>query len=46
VINYESSVKLKKYFSTDDTLFTIAGAHHNDLSKFDAYKFNLNKILE
>jgi fermentation-respiration switch protein FrsA (DUF1100 family) len=46
VIYYDSSLKLKKYFSSDDTLFTIAGGHHNDLSKFDSYNFNLNKILE
>jgi fermentation-respiration switch protein FrsA (DUF1100 family) len=46
VIYYESSVKLKKNFSQNDTLFTISGGHHNDLSKFEAYNSNLNKILE
>ena len=46
VVYYDSSIKLKNYFKSSDTLFTIQGGHHNDLNKFEAYKTNLNKILE
>ena len=45
VIYYESSLKLQKLFKTSDTLFTIPGAHHNDLNNFDGYKSNLRYIL-
>jgi len=46
VIYYESSTKLQQYFKPGDTLITIKGGRHNNLSQFDEFKNGLKETLE
>lgn len=45
VINYDSSLKLKKEFKAQDTLITLKGQGHNGMTDNEQYKLELAKIL-
>jgi uncharacterized protein len=45
VIPFSHSLLLKKDFKSADSLFTINGGHHNDLSSFDEYNEVMKQIL-
>lgn len=45
VINYDSSLKLKKEFKAQDTLITLKGQGHNGMTDNEEYKLELAKIL-
>jgi pimeloyl-ACP methyl ester carboxylesterase len=45
VINYGSSLKLKKQFKAKDTLITLNGQGHNGMTDNEEYKKELAKIL-
>jgi uncharacterized protein len=46
VIYYGSSIKLRKFFKPGDTLFTIQGGRHNNLSAFEDYHNALKQALQ
>lgn len=45
VINYESSLKLKEFFKTTDTLIILNGQGHNGMTNNPEYKIEMEKIL-
>ena len=45
VIYYESSLKLKENFKTQDTLIILKGQGHNGITENENYKVELKKIL-
>ena len=46
VIYYDSSIKLQKLLKPGDTLFTIQGGRHNNLSAFESYHKGLKQALQ
>ena len=45
VIPYESSVKLKEYFKQGDTLITLNGQLHNNMTNNPEYKIAIKRLL-
>ncbi len=46
VIYYDSSIKLKQFFKSADTLITLNGQGHNGITENADYKIAISKILE
>ena len=45
IIYYESSLKLKELFKKQDTLITLNGQKHNEITDNEAYKIEIKRIL-
>ena len=45
VIYYKSSIKLKKLLKDSDTLMSLKGQKHNDMSEHPDYKKEIRTIL-
>ena len=45
IIYYESSLKLKELFKKQDTLITLNGQKHNEITDNEAYEIEIKKLL-